>query len=134
MRIRPIRTLRFFLLCAAALFMLAACREKTPYTVAGVALPDLADAPGTFASAPPTSQGITDTLTFKPASLALYEEYVAWLTKNGWSRLAENQDVTMVSSAMVKDSTQLDVTYSGSSGLTITGTKKKPATGAVRNE
>ncbi len=129
---RLIRSLRSFLLCLSALLILAACREKTPYTVAGVALPDLADAPGTVVSAPPTPQGITDTLRFKPASLSLYEEYIEWLTRNGWSRLAENQDVTMVSSAMTKDSTQLIVSFSGAEGLTISGTKKAAAGGAAR--
>ena len=71
--------------------------------------------------AQPGPEGLTDTITFEGAKPALYDKYVNWLTKKGWSRLSETQQVTSLQTIMVKDDRRLTLTYRPSVGLTISG-------------
>lgn len=119
------------LLCVSVLTILGGCREKLPYSVGGTPLPDLADNPARVAQAQPGPEGPTDTITFEGAKPALYDKYVDWLTKKGWSRLSETQQVTFIQSIMVKDNRRLTLTYSPSSGLSISGAQPGSSTSST---
>ncbi len=110
-----------FLLGIFLVTLLTACREKLPYSVAGVDLPDLADEPATVARPQTQREGIAEAITFHPSSPGVYEKYIEWLTKKGWTRVSETQEVTLVRSIMAKDGTRLTIVFTPRGGLNISG-------------